>query len=686
MAFPQVIDADTVTGGQSADTTQHPVTLPANRSNGDRILVCFACDGTPTVSGWPTGWTVVGTQNTTVGADKIVVAEKIVSGGEANFSLTTSVGEQSSYHAYRITGAHATTASEAAGINGGTSTVDFPLLNPAGWGTEDTLWFIVGAEDNGTRTVSTWPANYTGGQRRTGFGTSAAGVALATAWRELNAASEDPGILTWSAGPNAGGLTVAIRPTTATLLAGNTRTLLYNISTRASTTRQLLYDVGAVGLAGKAVQVRYDVRAFAGKTRQILYNISGLVGKSAIILYDANPGPPVVQISRGYRLTEEQAEQAMLRGNFGQLEYRYRMWRSDNLSRRIQELETVEEASFSLDNLRDHTWELSLPMDAVDYFDIWGDWVRLEVEMRTGAGISGGEYVINRPFGLYFFDERGGEDAPERRRWDLGGKSPEARLMGATAHAGYSIAAGAGILASVRTILLNQGVPASMIVMPPTSSEVVMGTTTYFDPFNNATDTRWLRICNTLLAAGGFLALFADNSGRITTRKINPSNRIQASHTYGTTPESDRMIVSEAIPYIYDDENFANRVVVYSGDPSEAASFGVAENHDPNSHVSYERLGYWVQKEPIELPSLVSTTEAQIVAMQALRVASGMSLRLNFETIFDTRVRPRQAYGLEVFGDDGEPYYTGDVWPALNVSASLDLSAMTHEVQHGVSL
>ncbi|HET9867875.1 MAG TPA: hypothetical protein VFQ06_11325 [Nitrospira sp.] len=385
-------------------------------------------------------------------------------------------------------------------------------------------------------------------------------------------------------------------------------------------------------------------------------------------------------------LTDAQLEQAMLRGQFGQIEYRYRLWKSNNVGDHLQEIESVEEASFSLNNMRDHTWELDLPLDVVDYFDIWGDWVKLEVQMRTGAGLYGGEQVITRPFGLYYFDERAGEDSPERRKWDLGGKSPEGRLMGSTAELGYSVLPGTSILQNVRNLLIAQGVPASMILFPPASDDVQMGTTTHFDPFNNATDTRWLRIANTVLAAGGFLALFADNYGRICTRKINPSNRIEPSHTYGTTPESDRIISSESIGYSYDDQNFANRVVVYSGDPSEAASYGVAENHDPNSRVSYERLGYWVQKDPIELPSLVSPSEAQAVALQALRLASGMNLKLNFETGFDTRIAPRQAYGLEVFSDAGEAIWTSQVWPVLNVSASLNLSPMRHEVQIGVSL
>ena len=89
MAFPQVADADTTTGGQTTDTTSHSIRLSGNRSIGDRLLVLFVADGGDTVSGWPSGWNVVTTQTTTGDNDTLVVTEKIVSGSGSNFSLTT---------------------------------------------------------------------------------------------------------------------------------------------------------------------------------------------------------------------------------------------------------------------------------------------------------------------------------------------------------------------------------------------------------------------------------------------------------------------------------------------------------------------------------------------------------------------------------------------------------------------
>jgi hypothetical protein len=694
LLFPE--PPEFLTSAEHTDTTSHdiPVGSFTDINQNDIILVAMAFDGNPTLT-LPSGYTSLLDQADGT-AYKLAIFWRRAVGDEGNVTVQTNVAEKSALRMWRITGAHTTTAPAVASAIGASDTSpNPPNLDPANWATEATLWFAITAASSANTDYTGFPTNYTNTAEVLG-GTDNTGAALASGSRQLEAASEDPLPFTTSANRQWIAATVAIRPGTGQLLAGTTRQVRYNISGRASKSGQIRYNVpGRASKSGqilynqaapnlqasKSAQILYNVIRHPEKSAEIRYNISALAGKTGEIGY-AIGGPAIdpATVSTPYRLSESAAEVAMLRGQLGQIDYRYLLWRSNELGERLSEIRTVEEASFSLDNARDHTWELSLPMDVARDLDIWGDWVKLEVQMLASG------YEITRAFGHYYFDERGGNDSPERRQWNLGGKSAEARLMGSTAELGYSIPAGTGILANVRQLLLDQGVPVSMIVFPPEEEDVAMGTTTHFDPFQSGTDTRWLRIANTILAAGGFLALFADNEGRMTTRKINPSNSIEPSHTYGTTMESDRMITSESINYVYDDENFANRVVVYSGDPSEAASFGVAENHDPNSRVSFERLGYWVQKNPIELPSLVSPSEAEEVARQALRVASGMNLRLNFETILDTRIRPRQAYGLEVFGDDGEPIWTGDVWPVMTVSATLDLSPMRHEVQVGVRL
>jgi hypothetical protein len=116
-----------------------------------------------------------------------------------------------------IAGAHDTTPPEAGTMATGTAP-DCGSLNPAGWGAEDTLWIAVGGsgEDNTTGSytgIGTAPANYTG-QADSGISADAAGgIEGSVAFRQLNAASEDPG--TWSMDTsNARGsaLLIAVRP------------------------------------------------------------------------------------------------------------------------------------------------------------------------------------------------------------------------------------------------------------------------------------------------------------------------------------------------------------------------------------------------------------------------------------------------------------------------------------------
>jgi hypothetical protein len=380
----------------------------------------------------------------------------------------------------------------------------------------------------------------------------------------------------------------------------------------------------------------------------------------------------------------------ILEGLRGTIEYEPKLYRSNIEGEKLEELETIDEATFDLSNFRDNTWELNLSMRDAARLDVWKDYVKLEMTVAAG-----GE-SITRDFGLYIFDVPSGFDSPMALHYTLTGQSPEILLMGGTAQFGYSVAAGTGVLAAVRNILINEedatipgGIPPGRLHLPPEDQDVALTRRFFADPFVNAEDTRWLRIVNQLLAAGGFYALYTTNEGRFATKKIPATDRLERDLTYGTEPETDRIITSDTIPFENDQENFANRVIVQSGDPTEAASIAYAENHDPNSPVSRENYGRWKQQDPVVLPNFVTAAEAQLLANAALRRASGLNSIRQFETNFDIRVRPRQTLGLEVYRDDGSAVVTDTEWPVVSVSASLDDSSvakMNYEVHHGVRL
>jgi PKD repeat protein len=97
---------------------------------------------------------------------------------------------------------------EAATVTGSSQNPNPPNLAPS-WGAGDTLWFAACGYDQGQRTVTAYPANYTNGQNDRSNNNQGCGVG--TAIRQLNAASENPGTFTLSAAEQWIAATVAIQ-------------------------------------------------------------------------------------------------------------------------------------------------------------------------------------------------------------------------------------------------------------------------------------------------------------------------------------------------------------------------------------------------------------------------------------------------------------------------------------------
>lgn len=211
-AFP-VVAAENG-GNQNTNSTSHPINLPTGIVSGDLLIVFFTVDGTPTVSGWPSGWNAIFTPVANGTVVKTEGRYKIADGTEGStFTLTTSALERSAHTSYRITGWHGTTAPEAAAATPATSAnPDPPSLSPS-WGAESTLWFAVAGYDNGTLTINTTtgiPASYTNG--RNDRSNSTAGVGQGVARLQLNATPQNPGTFTISASEQWTAVTVAVRP------------------------------------------------------------------------------------------------------------------------------------------------------------------------------------------------------------------------------------------------------------------------------------------------------------------------------------------------------------------------------------------------------------------------------------------------------------------------------------------
>lgn len=206
--FPVV--RSTSSGNSGGLATSTVITMPSGFKTGDMLIVFIATDGVGGVFiGSGTGWTVTGTA--TSAGNRLTVYTKRANGTGDNLTLTHSnVG--TAYTAYAIHGAHASTAPEDTTASAGaTANPDPGSLNPAGWGTENTLWIVADGWDDGTTDVSAYPSNYTMAQVSNRWNNSS-GVGVASACRMLNAASEDPGTFTLSASENSVTSIVAVRP------------------------------------------------------------------------------------------------------------------------------------------------------------------------------------------------------------------------------------------------------------------------------------------------------------------------------------------------------------------------------------------------------------------------------------------------------------------------------------------
>lgn len=219
MAFPTVQTADTKNGNVTANSSSWTLTYPTNLASGDLVLACVGIDEAPSVS-FPAGW-VVATQGDGTSQVTLAVAKKLSNGTETgNFTVTLGSTQMGGWRVFRITGWGGTLGADwtsghaevgfAGSAGTSSSTPNPPSLNPAGWGTEDTLWVAACATD-GASTVSTYPTNYTTTSTNNPA-SSRDGTAMSLGFRQLNAASEDPGTFTMSGSLPWVAATVAIRP------------------------------------------------------------------------------------------------------------------------------------------------------------------------------------------------------------------------------------------------------------------------------------------------------------------------------------------------------------------------------------------------------------------------------------------------------------------------------------------
>lgn len=232
MAFPTPDDTSKVVGSSTPGTNDFTVTLPNNLVAGDLIWVQVS-RYIDTLSTTDSGWDSRTFQGTS-GNGKTYILTKISDGTETVINMTGggSHNDKKECHiAVRITGAPATGYlfySVTPNTGNGTS-ADCPNCDPAS-GAQDFLWMAILGCD-GRANYSDKPTDYTliGSVNGGAFNNNT----IALAYRQLNAASEDPGAYTISAVRNWGAQTFAIFPAAS---GGGTGGAYYYKRRRSTTT------------------------------------------------------------------------------------------------------------------------------------------------------------------------------------------------------------------------------------------------------------------------------------------------------------------------------------------------------------------------------------------------------------------------------------------------------------------
>lgn len=219
MAFPPI--EATASGNEPTAVNSYVATLPAGIVSGNLLVASVVKKNSEALDAI-TGWTTVLDYNWgVVGFGRLAILARVADGTEGGSVTITHTGTARTYAhgAYRITDWFGTLAGVevSVGATASSTSPDPPVLNPAGWDVEDTLWLVAMGWTRGAGpvTISAWPTNYTLSQTQNNSGTGSDRCGAALAGQNLAAASEDPGTFTLSAGIDWGAITVAIRPAAA---------------------------------------------------------------------------------------------------------------------------------------------------------------------------------------------------------------------------------------------------------------------------------------------------------------------------------------------------------------------------------------------------------------------------------------------------------------------------------------
>lgn len=213
MAFPSA--GTPVSTAFSSAVTSMAVNMPATVNSGDLLIALVEVRNSGT---WtkPTNWNDISTISQVGGGSvgKLNGFYKIADGTEGGGTATWTAGTSTTaiWQTIRVTSWHGTTPPEATTASGDSTNANPPSESPS-WGSDDNLWIAVAgnAATGETTGFTAAPTNY-GSLQSNGASSGGSSVNVATATRQLTAASDDPGNFTPNNNRFWAAATIAIRP------------------------------------------------------------------------------------------------------------------------------------------------------------------------------------------------------------------------------------------------------------------------------------------------------------------------------------------------------------------------------------------------------------------------------------------------------------------------------------------
>lgn len=252
MAFPSIAGTPVATT-QSASTTSRDITIPTGVVAGEWLIAFITTSNSTAITFTPpSGWSAVSgaaSSSTVCNGDAFC---KVADGTEGGTTVTCTISAAATNSVaccYRVESADSSTPPEAIATTGTSAAPDSPSLSPS-WGAADTFWFSVYGK-RATAVFNSYPANYTLGQLLGNI----SGCRTASAGRQLNAATEDPGAYSMSASIGWHAITVAVKPGAPSVAAG-TASGAGSASAVATATVEAVGTSAGVGAAAATSEAR----------------------------------------------------------------------------------------------------------------------------------------------------------------------------------------------------------------------------------------------------------------------------------------------------------------------------------------------------------------------------------------------------------------------------------------------